>query len=69
MATISAPARSVRHEAQLDRAPVSATLDWGTNAVVVLTETLRVLLRLSCVPRWVAGQALMGAKLNAGHRT
>ena len=36
MATISAAARSVRQEAQLEGAPVSATLDWGNSAPLAL---------------------------------
>ncbi|MGP0036626.1 MAG: GPR1/FUN34/YaaH family transporter [Solirubrobacteraceae bacterium] len=36
MATISAPGRSVRQEAQLEGAPVAATLDWGNSAPLAL---------------------------------
>jgi uncharacterized protein len=36
MATISASGRSVRQEAQLEGAPVAATLDWGNSAPLAL---------------------------------
>jgi hypothetical protein len=41
IATISAPARSVREEAQLEGGPVAATLDWGSSVALALLAFAR----------------------------